>query len=72
MNKEEQIGKYIYDKLSYIYCNNCRFSGNERNEAIDEAGYDGCDDCHRKMMGWEVSKYFTNKLAKDINLIIGE
>ena len=46
------IADTIYEKLSYMYCDNCRYNMNP----IDEYGTDHCEDCHRKYNGWGVSK----------------
>jgi uncharacterized Zn finger protein (UPF0148 family) len=58
MTQKEIVSKIIFDSLGYIYCPNCRYN-NER---------DNCDDCHRKAMGWEISKEFSEEMADEILL----
>lgn len=54
----QRISDIIYEKFSYIYCDNCRYNSEIRDSS--------CEDCYRKMMGWEVSKSLSNSLAKEI------
>lgn len=64
-NKQKAISQIIYDNLDYMYCDNCRFSKEIKEEDCDEGMY-GCEDCHRKYNGWGISKKVANKLAKEI------
>lgn len=48
MLNREEIVNLIYDNLVYIYCHNCRFN--------NEIKSDCCENCHRKMMEWQISK----------------
>ena len=59
-NAQNKIYKYIYDRLSYIYCNTCR------NDLDD----DMCDYCHRKNMNWAISEEEAHKIAEKITEII--
>lgn len=61
--KEETIASILYKSLDYIYCDNCRFSS-EVSE--DDVVYHGCEDCHRKMMGWELSLAEAKRIASVI------
>ena len=47
-----KIADIIYEELSYMYCDNCRYQ--EYSEDID--GTDHCECCHRKYSGWAVSR----------------
>lgn len=58
MNKE-QISAYLYDRIDYMYCDNCRFNG-------EEDGDDACDSCHRKYNGWAISKAECDAIAEYI------
>ena len=47
-----KIADTIYEELNYMYCDNCRHSGE-----MDEDGYSShCDGCYRKYSNWAVSK----------------
>ena len=67
---EQQISEMIMNHFNYIYCNNCKFVN--INEETSEKLYNcyGCDDCHRKNMGWEVSKEYSDKVSKQIMSLI--
>lgn len=54
----EEISDILYDRLDYTYCDNCR----SRLE-LEETR---CDECHRKYMGWQISREECDKLAKKI------
>lgn len=62
-SKKEGIAKIIYDNLSYMYCDNCRFNSEINEEDSDEWN---CDDCHRKYNGWGISMQTSMRIAKDI------
>lgn len=47
-----KIADTIYEKLNYMYCDNCRYNEN----STDEYGTNHCEDCHQKENGWAVSK----------------
>lgn len=67
-DKEDDIAKIIYDNLNYMYCDNCRC-----NSEIEKDSYEyGCDDCHRKYNGWEISMQTSKRIAKEILENIGE
>ena len=51
----QTLEKQINDHLSYIYCDNCKFNEHSKEYWEEKLGYYGCEDCHRKMMGWEPS-----------------
>lgn len=66
--KEEEISdvsKYIYDRLSFVYCDNCRYY---REIDENDPNY-GCEDCHRKYSGWGISIAEAEKIAKAIETI---
>jgi len=48
MNRKAQILYNVLGGSRAIYCNTCRY------EQSDES--DKCEDCHRKMIGWEISE----------------
>lgn len=52
---EKEIADFLESKLSYIYCDTCKF---------EESG--NCEDCYRKYMNWEASSVFCRNLAKKI------
>ena len=56
----KEITKIIYEMLSHIYCDNCRYEDDDNN----------CDECNRKAMGWEISKGFSEDLACEIELLL--
>lgn len=62
-SKKEGVAKIIYDNLSYMYCDNCRFNSEINEEDSDEWS---CDDCHRKYNGWGISMQTSRRIAKDI------
>lgn len=73
MNKKEQIESntiniqnILKKEFGYIYCHNCAFESITGQEAEKTYGYYGCDSCHRKNIGWEISDGTSEKLAKDI------
>lgn len=57
--KKEKIAKIIYERLDYMYCDNCRYG----LEIGQEDSSWGCDDCHRKYNGWGISKNESEKIA---------
>lgn len=68
MNKTEKknaISTMIYESLNYMYCDNCRFNYEIKEEDCEEGMY-GCEDCHRKYNGWGISREEANRLAKQI------
>ena len=57
----EEIKKKLQWELCRIYCDNCRH--NEPDAPKDRYGDPiGCDDCHRKYMGWEPSSALLDKI----------
>lgn len=55
----DKIAQIIYDNLSYMYCDNCRYNSEIKEE-------DGCDDCHRKYNGWGISMATAKGIAEKI------
>jgi len=55
----DKIAQIIYDNLSYMYCDNCRY-----NSEIEEEY--GCEDCHRKYNGWGISMATAKGIAEEI------
>ena len=52
---ESRISDLIYDRLSYMYCDNCRYDS--------EIPGGGCEDCHRKSNGWGISRAMADNIA---------
>lgn len=66
-NKIDKIAKIIYDRLCYMYCDNCRLNSEiDEEEAIKKYGYWGCEDCYRKYNGWAISMAESENIAKKI------
>ena len=66
--RKNAITTMIYENLHYMYCDNCRF-GHEIKEdnCTEESGIRwGCEDCHRKYNGWGISKAEASRLANQI------
>lgn len=62
-----EIKQLLVDELSSPYCNDCKFgTGLEESKYEEIYGYWGCDDCHRKYMGWELSEEAAEGIAKKI------
>ena len=55
----EEATKYLLDKIKRPYCDNCDTSN-------DEDGYNRCEDCHRKMMGWRMDKDLAFEIMTEI------
>lgn len=71
--KKQAIADIIYNNLSYMYCNNCRFGFEiSEEESKEKFGHWVCEDCHRKYNGWGISKLVSNDLAKEIMKIYSE
>ena len=68
-SKKENIAQIIYKNLDYMYCDNCRFNSEIKENDSDEWG---CDDCHRKYNGWGISMQTSKRIAKEILESIGE
>jgi hypothetical protein len=67
---QQQISNIIYNRLGYMYCDNCRFGSEiSEEEANEKYGYWGCEDCHRKYNGWGISKDVCDGLARKIGEI---
>ena len=64
---QQQISDILYDKLDYMYCDNCRFNSEiSEEEALESYGYWGCEDCNRKYNGWGISRSECDRLARII------
>ncbi len=57
MTKQE-ISDLIYNRLDYMYCDNCRYY----TELEDEP----CNYCHRKYSGWALSRAEADSIAEAI------
>ena len=66
IDKIKVISEFLQEELNYIYCPNCKYQGLGEEESNKRYGEWGCDDCHRKMMGWELSEEASRKLARQI------
>lgn len=58
---EGKIADTIYEELSYMYCDNCRYI----DDSIDEYDVDHCENCHRKYNGWAVSKEVAEQIERE-------
>lgn len=58
--KVKEVSDTIYDSLGHAYCDNCR--ADPFND--DEEGH--CEYCHRKNIGWAVSRYVCDQIAEKI------
>lgn len=61
--KVQKIAELLYEEIDYMYCNNCRFDSEIREEDSDKWK---CDECHRKYNGWGISKAESERIAKKI------
>ena len=52
---EFQISDLIYERLNYMYCDNCRYDS--------EIPGEWCEDCHRKNNGWAISRQEADNIA---------
>lgn len=59
----QKISDLLYKEIGYMYCDNCRFNSEIREEDSDEWK---CDDCHRKCNGWGISRAESNRIARKI------
>lgn len=66
---QQQISELLYKELDYTYCDNCKFANLTEEEANKLYGHYGCSYCHRKYMGWEISKTQCDSLARKIGEI---
>ena len=65
--KQQHISDLLYEELNYMYCDNCRFSSElSEEEYLEENGYWGCEDCHRKYNGCGISRAECDRLARII------
>lgn len=64
-----KITNYIYDRIDYMYCDNCRYNF-EIN--CSESLYDPCESCHRKYNGWALSMACASSLANQIVTMMEE
>lgn len=53
--QQDKMTQIILDHYGYIYCNNCC------NE-----GTDNCDECNRRAMNWQPSKFSAERLLVKI------
>lgn len=53
---KEAISDLLYEKLDYIYCDNCRYRSEDN----------WCDSCYRKYMDWGIARYTCDELAEEI------
>lgn len=63
-DKKAELTKFIQDALGYAYCDNCR--GN------DDMDFEGCDNCHRKYIGWEIRPSTAARIAEKAAQIFSE
>lgn len=70
MTKQEKIdaiSELVYNKLNYMYCDNCRYNLEIDEEDRKAKGLKGgCEDCYRKYNGWGISKNKSMQIARDI------
>lgn len=60
---KEKIAEMLYQNLGAVYCYSCEHQNTE-----DEA----CEYCHRKSMGWSLSREAADGLAEEVMRIINE
>ena len=63
---KEKIKGLLVEELCDVYCHNCKFQNLGEEESEDKYGYWGCDDCHRKYMGWELSEISAENISDKI------
>lgn len=70
--QEQKIAELLYKELDYTYCHNCRFGTEIKEEDCTEESCMvwGCEDCHRKYMGWELSKAEAKTIAMKISKLV--
>ena len=72
MLTKQDISDIIYYNVDYMYCDNCRYNTERYNREFEKyedakpSDYCPCDDCHRKMNGWAISRAEADYLAKKI------
>lgn len=69
-DKIKRIKEILTDELCGVYCYNCDFSDMPESVAEEKYGYYGCEDCHRKYIGWTLSEECAEKLTNKITEII--
>jgi NAD-dependent SIR2 family protein deacetylase len=64
---KEKIIKILYNELTNVYCDTCRFQ-KEGPSVWEREGYDEspCNECYRKCMRWEISEKQAEKIAEMI------
>lgn len=67
---QQKISDFIYDDLNSVYCDSCRLATEiSEEEAEEQYGYWGCENCHRKYSGWAISKAACDYLVRKIGEI---
>ena len=61
MTPKEELVQFVCDRLSSVYCHNCRSQG----LGEDEEDY-RCDECHRKAMNWAISNHDATAIVEHI------
>lgn len=56
---EKEVSDLLYKKFGRVYCDTCRHDMFNEDE-------EGCEQCHRKNIGWAVSRSDCDLLAKQI------
>ena len=69
MNKDK-IANIIYNELSYMYCDNCRYATELSNDP--DTDFSPCDDCHRKYNSWGISMTEAERIAEMIRGVENE
>ena len=72
MSLSEEIADIIYNKLNYMYCDNCRYDSEKDCETEGDFTFDPCEECHRKSNGWAISKATCELIASKICKVIDE
>lgn len=52
----EKISKLLQEQFSSVYCDTCAYITSKEH----------CDDCHRKAMGWALSKFEADDIVDEI------
>ena len=66
----EKIAEIIYEELSYMYCDNCRYA-TEIAEDPDRI-FSPCDECYRKYNSWGISMSEAKRIANMIDTACSE
>ena len=74
MTIKEELIQFVYDRLSSVYCNDCRGQIGKQayNNTEDDESYDRCEECHRKAMNWGISVNEATRIVNHIEQKLAE